>query len=425
MRYLPIIFHVVFISFTVLNSFFGPKIYQDYNKWPVFLFMMVYLFTVYWGFKIGFSKSLKTEKYKFVPNLEKITQTAILISVILILINSVYLFLSEKLSMDITQIGANYSNYYEYYYKKKDSSLFTFENIFLVLIAIPKFISTTLGFFYFKQLNKTTKRLFVALIILILVTQTLSLGNQKSIGDLVIFASVILLIKSTWYSLKLRRKLLKRIGVVFILLFTILSYTQFSRLNSRDIGYKELNDKMASYAKFDFEHPIFKVFGYQYGLGIATFTTGYLSNGYYGLSKMLEMEFDWSYGVGHSVALTSIIEKVTDEEIYEKTYLHRMEEEFNIPGKRHWHTIFPWFASDFTFFGTIIIFYFLSFIYGKCWREVLQFKNPFSILLFCLLTVLFMFVPANNQILHGFDYLLVTITVAWIWAKYHKRLNHN
>lgn len=423
MKYLPINFHILYITFTLLVSFFGPKIYQDYNKLPVFIFISVYLITIYWGFKIGFSKTPVYVKLRFKPNLQKITKYSIFTSLILISINSIYLFSTGRLSFNISEIGANYSNFYDYYYEKKESSLFTFENVILIISAIPKFISLTLGFFYFKSFKFRDKMTFILLIFLIILTQTLSLGNQKSIGDLVIFASVTLLVNSTSYSKVKRKKLLKRIGIVFTLLFMLLSFTQFSRLDSRDISYQDLNNNMASYSKFDFEHPVFKVFGFKFGLGIATFTTGYLSNGYYGLSKTLEMEYQWSYGVGNSVALTSIIEKASGEEIYKRTYLDRMEKQYHIPGKRHWHTIFPWIASDFTFFGTIIIFYFFSYYYGKSWREVLEYKNPISLLLFSLLTILFMFVPANNQIFHGFDYLAVTIFVLWIWSKFHKRFN--
>lgn len=423
MKYLPIKFHVFYIAFTLLVSFYGPKIYQNYNKLPVFIFITVYLIIVYFGFKIGYNKNNVYPNNRFKPNIIKITQSSIVISLILLIINTLFLFSTGRLNLDISSIGANYSNFYDYYNEKKESGLFTFENIFLMVSAIPKFISLTLGFFYYNNFNRRVKILFISLISLILITQTLSLGNQKSIGDIVIFASLTLLIKSTSFSKEKRNRLLKRIGIIFSLLFVILSYTQFSRLSSRDISYKELNDKMASYSQFDFEHPVFKVFGYKFGLGIATFTTGYLSNGYYGLSKTLEMDYEWSYGVGSSVALTSIIEKASGEDVYKKTYLDRMEKEYNIPGKKHWHTIFPWFASDFTFVGTLIIFYFFAYYYGKSWREVIENKNPVSFLLFSLLTIMFIFVPSNNQIFHGFDYLFITLFVFWFWSKFHNRFN--
>ena len=96
-----------------------------------------------------------------------------------------------------------------------------------------------------------------------------------------------------------------------------------------------------------------------------------------------------------------------------------MELAHNIPGKRHWHTIFPWLASDLTFVGTLVLFFFISYFYGKSWKEVLIYNNPISILLFSLLSILFVFVPANNQILHGFDYLLITFFVVILWGYRH------
>lgn len=423
MKYFPIKFHVLYIIFTILFSFFGPKIYLNYDKFPVFIYMTSYLLIVSFGFYLGNNSALKHKKHFKRIDIIKILQFFIKVSVILYLINVVYLFASGRLNVQISQVGANYSDFYDYYNQKKEGSLFTFEILFLVISAIPKFVTLTLGFFYFQDLNKFSKRLFLFFIFLIIVTQTFSLGNQKSIGDIVVFLAASLLIKAIFIKRERRKVLMRRIFIILIGLFALLSFTQYSRLASRDISASDLNSKMADYSSFDWEHPLFKVFGTQFGLGIATFITGYLSNGYYGLSKTLELPFEWTYGLGNSVALTSVLEKTANTDIYSNTYLNRMEEVYNIPGKKHWHTIFPWFASDFTFVGTLFIFFIIAYYYGKCWKEVRLFKNPISIIFFCLLTIMFIYVPANNQILHGFDYLIITISTLLIWRNYHNKFN--
>jgi len=163
--------------------------------------------------------------------------------------------------------------------------------------------------------------------------------------------------------------------------------------------------------------------GDKIGIGVSAFTTGYLSGGYYGLSKCLTLPFKWTYGIGNSVAASSIVKFLFGIDLYEQTYIYRMEETFGIPGKSAWHTIFPWLASDISFFGIPLLFFLISYYYGKSWREILVYNNPISMLLFSLLSVLFVFVVANNQILHGYNYLFITLFVITIYVIKRKRYN--
>lgn len=422
MKMLPLNFHLLYIIFTLMVSFYGPKEYLNYNKLPVFLFMTVYLVFVIIGFRIGFySKTIRLRPVTI--NYLKLLKLSIFISIGLYMINMAYLYGQGRLSFSLTTMGENYNRYYEYYGDKKETSLFTFEIIFLVLTALPKYISLALGFYFFDSLSKKTKYAFLSLLVLIIITQTFSSGNQKSLGDIVIFGGVALLAKAIRMSKTQRKTLIRRIIVVFFALFSVLSYSQYTRLSSRNISYYEINQHMASYSSFNFDHAIFKIFGLEAGLGISAFITGYLSNGYYGLSKMLEIPFEWTYFMGSSLGLSNIFERIFNIEIFNRTYLYRMEILHNIPGKAHWHTVFPWFAGDFTFIGTLFLFLFFAYIYGKSWKEVYFYRNPISLLMFSLLTVMFIFVPANNQIFHGFDYLIISFITFYVWFKFHKRTN--
>ena len=421
MKYLPINFHVLYITFTLLFSFFGPKVYKNYDKPLVFYFMLAYLLIVIVGFRSGYNSKIRVfkdaeDKRKKVI---KFLQFCIKASVILFLINIGYLVSQGRLNIQLSSVGSNYADYYDYYNEKTGSSLFTFEILFLVISAIPKYVSLALGFFYFSKLSSFHKKMFVLFIILILITQTISLGNQKSIGDIVIFGAIALLIKAKSMEKARRKNLIKKTLVIVFGLFIFLSFSQYSRLSSRGISAFDLNSHVAAYSYFNLNHPIFSILGYKFGLGISAFVTGYLSGGYYGLSMSLQLPFEWTYGIGNSASLSSFAEKLFNTDIYSSTYLHRMELAHNIPGKRHWHTIFPWLASDLTFVGTLVLFFFISYFYGKSWKEVLIYNNPISILLFSLLSILFVFVPANNQILHGFDYLLITFFVVILWGYRH------
>ncbi len=422
MRYLPIKFHVFYILFTFLFSVFGPVKYSDYNTLNVSLYILAYLIIVTTGFALGTRSKLFFEKKKTI-NIVSVFKVSIYISIFLYIIYMYYLYTIGMLNFNLLNMGQSYIDYYDYYYEKKSNSAFTFELFFIVAASIFKFLALTLGFYYFKLMNRKLKILFILLIIFIITTQTFSLGNQKSIGDIFIFMLISLIIGLNEMNKKEKFRTFSKIIFVFIFVLALFSYSQYDRLMKRDIDLSLINNRVSDYKTFDQDHLFYKVFGNNVGFGLSYFISGYLSGGYYGLSKSMELPFEWTYGIGNSVAISSIVQKYSGNNIYAKTYLNRIEQVYNIPGKSHWHTIFPWLASDFTFGGTLFIFLFISYYYGKSWREILERKNPISLLLFSILTVLFVFVPANNQIMHGYDYFMITFFVFFIYFRFHNRYN--
>jgi len=259
---------------------------------------------------------------------------------------------------------------------------------------------------------------------MIILSHTIAMGNQKSIGDIVIFGLIALMVYASKLNIKKRRKVFNRSIVILVLFFAFLSYSQYTRFSTKsNITVEGFNKIMHSYSSYKPDHLIFKTFGVPAGLGISQFISGYLSGGYYGLSKCLELPFVWTYGVGSSVGVSTIVSKITKDDPYKKTYLNRMEKKHHIPGKKHWNSIFPWLASDITFPGTLLFFFIVSIVYGITWKEVLYYGNVVSLLLFSLLTIMFVFVPANNQIFHGFDYISITLFIFFYWIIYHNKYN--
>ena len=148
---------------------------------------------------------------------------------------------------------------------------------------------------------------------------------------------------------------------------------------------------------------------------MATILNGYLSQGYYGLSLCMELPFEWSYGLGSSYAITGILSKLGISGIYEQTYLGRMQDYFVRDGLRAWNTIFPWIASDFTWVGAMLFFILVGYMMAKSWKELILYNNIISYLLFVSTVILVIFIPANNQLFHGYDSFLTTWTIIILW----------
>jgi len=169
---------------------------------------------------------------------------------------------------------------------------------------------------------------------------------------------------------------------------------------------------------------MFKVLGKELGFGIANIVSLYMSGGYYGLSLCLSLPFVWTYGLGSSYTLNMIFVRIFgSENQLINTYPARMEARYGWPALTRWNTIFPWLASDFSFWGAILLFLPFSAIYSLSWKEAVDYQNPISIVLFSILTVGVVYIPANNQLFHSVESFVQSGIILLTWAVYHNRLN--
>ncbi len=193
MKHLPIKFHNYYIIGTLLISFFGPKKYYDYDKMSILIFMVLYLCIVNIGFYIG--NRIKSTEYTYSEKksqfIYSLLSYSLLIAVSIQFVNFIFLISEGKISLDLSALGSNYNNYYDSYNENKGVDMsFSRDFYFLLISSVPKFISLCLGFYYYKILERKEKILLILLLLLIFINETIAKGNQKSIGDIVIFGTL-------------------------------------------------------------------------------------------------------------------------------------------------------------------------------------------------------------------------------------------
>jgi len=140
-----------------------------------------------------------------------------------------------------------------------------------------------------------------------------------------------------------------------------------------------------------------RVFGSNVALGIDS-AIAIPTHGYCGLSHCLQLRFQWTYGLGHSLAAQELLRRFTGIDVYERTYLARSEMRSGWYGLQWWSTVFPWLASDVTFPGALLVMVMAGFLFAKTWMEAAYECNPVALALFAQLTLAVLFVPANSQI---------------------------
>jgi hypothetical protein len=253
-----------------------------------------------------------------------------------------------------------------------------------------------LGLYYFFQFDRFRQFLIVSFMLSTLLFYVVGSGKQKQLGDVLIYLFAIAALK---YGV--RRKPIKlkwivlgtTVAIVGIMIFVAVLAQRYSVLG---VDIDNINQRVNNRLYFDTNHPIFKIFGMDYGLNLSMFLS-YLSQGYYGLG--LALETDW-----HCTLLIQVANSTGWDE-------------------SKWHTVFTHFATDFTFPGTAILFGYFAYVYARAWAAAIKYENPFAILVFSLLTIGVFFMPANNQLLHSPGGLFTAIVVSGLYLSIGRRYN--
>lgn len=414
--YTPLILFIWYIFITLLISLYGPWEYIGFNKIYMVTFIFVFLIAITATFSYfvnsptdkRLSLGSKEKKRFFSGDGIKYTKRCIELSLLLF---------SVMIVIKITEVGLPntdnlfasmamaYTNKAEYVGQlNKSAWLFNYFSIVYVIAII-------LGAYYFNKLNKFYKILYLFVIFESLTYHVLYVGNQKALGDLIIYISSAVFIKFIQLGKKLKMKNLFIIVIAIMAIFLLFANILVNRMELWGVEYYSVGGR----AFLNTDHWMLSLFNNDLKLGIGTFLY-YVSHGYYGLSLSIELPFVWSHGYGSSFALTEIFNKIlplTDDII--ASYPIRMESATSWNAYANWHTIFPWLASDLTFPGAIVFLCIVIAIYAKSWKWILKRGHWVNILMFCHVNILLLYVPANNQLFQTRTSLIVTVIIFVLW----------
>lgn len=189
-----------------------------------------------------------------------------------------------------------------------------------------------------------------------------------------------------------RRKILLAMGILGLFFFGFMVLSLSSRMDR--------NVVITLPMLYEYSSPIYSLLGRRLGDGFGM-ALSYISQGWYGLGNSLSMDFEWTEFKSFSRVLTSYVNRFSGEEsgLLPLSYPVRQEPTTGYPAYAHWHTIFPWFASDFTFAGTLLITGGFGAGYGWAWVKAIREGCLINTALFAELTIGALFINANSQIL--------------------------
>jgi len=411
-RYLPVNIFLCYTIFVYIALFFGPVKYFGMDYLAVVLFCSAFCAMVLLGFIKGASGSFHVVPMPVGPRSEQLINIIIFLAA-LIAFKSWGQFIMSGRSLSLAAIGENYVSSYDGYERGQASIGFSY------ILAIFEQTFTTLCllvvFSHFSALKKSVKILSFFIVFSYLLVNVIGSGKQKYLGDILIFISYSYLVKMAIYKKKIG--LNKVLGyIISIFVFIILfSFILSSRYTAIGVDSANIATSLHPLMLWDSDSLLVSVLGEKAAFPMGMFL-GYFSNGLYGLSLSLNMDFEWTYLVGNSYSLAKIIEVVFSEPglILANSYPFRADELGW--GLDKWHSAFSWFASDISFPGVIILGVFFGFFYGRFWKGALSNKNVFSKPIFIYLSLGAIFLYSNNQMFHALSGVFTFVTLILLYS---------
>lgn len=140
--------------------------------------------------------------------------------------------------------------------------------------------------------------------------------------------------------------------------------------------------------------------------------TGYLTNGYEGLSIAVRQGFEFNYGVGHLPAFKSIVCNISDRVCDASTYNERLPN-VGWDTRYRWTTAYTNLADDLSFYMVPVFMFVLGVVFRRaeyCWIAA---RDPLSLAAIVMVSIFFAYAPANMQIGLTLEWSLAWIVIIY------------
>lgn len=370
---------LIFQLVTLILYYLGPVSFTGIGKsYLILIYVCLYILALYSGYKLGGKYILvgKTGPNNYL----KFLNYSMFYSFVFIILD--YIF-----KLDIISTGINIGNIGENYNKKNEivsNSDQTYEYVkmffgYFIFGFFPVYLSKYSSLSYFYKLSG------VLVIFLTLMFFILS-GTNRIIFNYIIILTIFYLNN---FKLNYKSFLFFIVcPVIFYFAFVFFTQGQLTRYGSAALtGY---DPNLGSYTKWYGEDSLVLT-------GFSALTT-YLIQGYRALDLGLNIEIDWTYGLGNSTFFSRQIDKIFYTNISNQTLPAKIEY-FGWDRYNYWSSFYGWWVSDIGYFGVIFLMLFIGFYFRVIKNTLNSNENDIAaLILYYYFIIMLFYLSANNQI---------------------------
>lgn len=278
----------------------------------------------------------------------------------------------------------------------------------LVLSSFLYAIGVPLGINAWNRMRKSLRIAFL-FSIFIYVVGFLFIGTMKGVGDIFLLSVAglgVMLAKQNFVSETRfdRLKVAAAVGVAVPLLFLYMTNSQIDRAEAFGIRQSSIVGDVS-------DTLLAKSLGDKAAYGVYS-VLAYPSHGYLGLSFNLQQPYTFSYGAGLSQAMESYRQQFFGgQSNLDLTYPYRTQAATGWPAGMSWSTVFPWIASDTSFFLVPLFMLAMGFVFSRVWIACVYGSSILALAALGQFVIFIAFIPANNQVLMQRQGLWIVITI--------------
>ncbi|HMW17800.1 MAG TPA: hypothetical protein PKX51_19440 [Cyclobacteriaceae bacterium] len=411
--YFPLRFYSMFLVATILVFAFGPWPWPSRYSWEVYGYMAL----VFGAMNIGYRAGGVKRYGEYIGKKSPIQLYRL----------GLYLTLILFLPTLFWRTGGGYEFSLELllnpavaYLKSHDADNFSGTAwIEYIRIVVAVFLNMVLPLLivYWERLTVSDRVLGIFAVFLE-VFLWLAIGTNKGIGDLVVgFFWMFVLRKKSAFDIKSILKLSAATAPILILFAVFFTQGQIGRHD----GYGVQTELHAIDISADRDNIFIRDLPEVAQDGVIAFSS-YLVQGYHGLALSFDEPFVFTWGAGNSRFLTSYFDKYLGTDVEKTTYPARVEKTTGWDSKVRWHTMFPWWASDVTFPGVIVLVFVFSYIFALVWKDSLYTRNPYAISLSLQFATMFTYMSANNQAFQSGPAVIGFVVTLVVWIRTRKEV---
>lgn len=414
LRFLPLQLGMAYLLFTILLFFFGPFDWPVRNSDVLLLFLSGTLMALCTGYMLGcYTKS----PGRSLVNWRRFYRLGALLSIVL-------LFPSTKAytgnwPWEVVNVLADQGTAYREMLEALEANESGIRNYVALgrAMAAP-FVYCVIPF---AILNWRSLKFIDVLLLLghigAILVFSLMRGTDRETGELLVFflASFLILgcqsiVRNGRFPFSFGKMLASVLLLLVVLFFTVVLFIE--RKESRMGGSEVfcIAEGVVCSQRAPAYDPLTSKLSFA-----AEMLSAYMAQGYYGLSLALKEDFTSTLGLGHSSFLMANFSKVFDESLYKDSYLYKVDQA-GWNDKSQWSTMFTWIASDVSFPMVPLVIAVLGFLWGMAWKSAVLWRSEAGALVFLLLSLSILYMPANNQLTQTLDsyFAFLFWLVVWI-----------
>lgn len=269
----------------------------------------------------------------------------------------------------------------------------------------------------FLQWNKLRSIKKLLLVIFVCIELFFSIGRGTAFG-VVSLATTFFLSSMFWVSNTKKRWISKVISSALLVLFLFLgsiaffSHNLYSRSGNTERGVRFVE---FGHSATIVDHVVFSLLPESLHPSYMN-VVSYFGAGYYHASLAFDLDFESTWGLGNNPALIGLA-AAFGVDVWDRTYIHRLEVTDGVDQFGVWHSAYTWFASDVSFYGVPVVLFLVAYLFGFSWAMSLR-GDFLSKVVFVVLGNVLLFLFANNTYLSVVFYSFMFLLPFWMFTRF-------